>query len=213
TTWTEPNTDFEERMHAAIDRVLGGGELTELVDDFVAAIAQAGRSNGLAAKLLQLTGPGVPDIYQGSELWETSLVDPDNRRPVDYDERRALLARLDEGWLPDVDEAGAAKLLVTSRAARARRDRPELFTRYAPLPVIGEAARHAIAVDRGGAVAIATRLPVGLDARGGFGDTVIVLPHRPIVDAFTGRRYDGGELRLDDLLRPYPVALLLEEER
>lgn len=213
TTWTEPNTDFEERMHAAIDTVLGGGELTDLVDDFVAAIAFAGRSNGLAAKLLQLTGPGVPDIYQGSELWETSLVDPDNRRPVDYDERRALLARLDEGWLPDVDEAGAAKLLVTSRAARARRDRPELFTRYAPLPVIGEAARHAIAVDRGGAVAIATRLPVGLDGRGGFGDTVIVLPHRPIVDAFTGRRYDGGELRLDDLLRPYPVALLLEEER
>lgn len=213
TTWTEPNAEFEERMHAAIDTVLGGGELTELFDDFVAAVAPAGWSNGLAAKLLQLTGPGVPDIYQGSELWETSLVDPDNRRPVDYDERRTLLARLDEGWLPDVDASGAAKLLVTSRAARARRDRPELFTRYAPLPVIGEAARHAIAVDRGGAVAIATRLPVGLDARGGFGDTVIVLPHRPIVDVLTGRRYDGGELRLDDILRPYPVALLVEEER
>jgi len=213
TTWTEPNTDFEDRMHAAIDAVLGGGMLTELVNDFVAAIAPAGWSNGLAAKLLQLTGPGVPDVYQGSELWETSLVDPDNRRPVDYAERRSLLARLDEGWLPDIDASGAAKMLVTSRALRARRDRAELFTRYAPLPVIGEAAQHAIALDRGGAVTVATRLPIGLEARGGFGDTVIVLPQRPVIDVLSGRHYDGGELRLDDLLRPLPVALLLEVER
>lgn len=213
TTWTEPNADFEERMHAAIDTVLAGGALTDLVSDFVAAIAPAGWSNGLAAKLLQLTGPGVPDVYQGSELWETSLVDPDNRRPVDYEVRRSLLARLDEGWLPDVDASGAAKLLVTSRALRARRGRAELFTRYAPLPVIGEAARHAVALDRGGAVTIATRLPVGLDARGGFGDTRIVFPQRAVVDVLSGRHYDGGELRLDDVLRPYPVALLLEVER
>lgn len=115
--------------------------------------------------------------------------------------------------MPEVDADGAAKLLVTSRALRVRRDRPELFTRYAPLPAIGEAADHALVFDRGGAVAIATRLPVGLERRGGWGETVVVLPQRPVVDAFTGRRYAGGELRLADVLERYPVALLVEVEQ
>ncbi|WAB84438.1 malto-oligosyltrehalose synthase [Microcella daejeonensis] len=220
TTWTQPDEAFEARMHAAIDAVLEqGGALRALVEDFVTAVAPAGWSNGLAAKLLQIATPGVPDVYQGSELWETSLVDPDNRRPVDYDERRMLLARIDgeapsatPNWMPGIDETAAAKLLVTSRALRVRRDRPELFTRYAPLPALGSAAAHAIVFDRGGAVAVATRLPVGLEQAGGWGDTVIVLPQRPVLDAFTGRRYDGGELRLAEVLGTYPVALLVEEE-
>ncbi len=143
---------------------------------------------------------------------ETSLVDPDNRRPVDFAQRRELLADLDTGELPPVDSGGAAKLLVTSRALRARRDRPELFTRYAPLSIVGEAVDHAIAFDRGGSVTIATRLPVGLERRGGWGDTIVVLPHRAMVDAFTGARYPGGELLLNEVLHGYPVALLLEEE-
>lgn len=220
TTWTEPDEAFERRMHDAIDAVIGEGELRDLVDEFVQTVAPYGWSNSLTAKLLQLTAPGVPDVYQGSELWETSLVDPDNRRPVDYGLRRELLARIDgehpsetPGWMPEVDADGAAKLLVTSRALRVRRDRPELFTRYAPLPAIGEAADHALVFDRGGAVAIATRLPVGLERRGGWGETVVVLPQRPVVDAFTGRRYAGGELRLADVLERYPVALLVEVEQ
>lgn len=220
TTWTEPDEAFEQRMHDAIDAVLAEGELRDLVDEFVEAIAPYGWSNSLAAKLLQITAPGVPDVYQGSELWETSLVDPDNRRPVDYALRRELLARVDgdqpsatPGWMPDIDADGAAKLLVTSRALRVRRDRPELFTRYAPLPAIGAAAPHALVFDRGGAVAIATRLPVGLEQAGGWGDTVVVLPQRPVLDAFTGRRYDGGELRLAEVLERYPVALLVEVEQ
>ena len=84
------------------------------------AVAFLGWCNGLSAKLIQLTAPGVPDVYQGSELWETSLVDPDNRRPVDFDARRAALAVLDAGELPEIDETGHAKLLVTSRALRGR---------------------------------------------------------------------------------------------
>ncbi len=220
TTWTKPDVAFERRMHDAIDAVLGAGELRGLVEEFVEAVAPYGWSNSLSAKLLQLTAPGVPDVYQGSELWETSLVDPDNRRPVDYVLRRALLARIDgenpsatPGWMPEVDSGGAAKLLLVSRSLRVRRDRPELFTRYAPLAAIGAAAAHAVVFDRGGAVTIATRLPVGLDRAGGWGDTIVVLPHRPVLDALTGRRYAGGELRLAEVLERYPVALLVEVEQ
>jgi (1->4)-alpha-D-glucan 1-alpha-D-glucosylmutase len=166
----------------------------------------------------------VPDVYQGSELWETSLVDPDNRRPVDFDLRRRMLGDLDDGFergaLPPVDGTAAAKLLVTSRALRLRRDRPEWFTRYRPLEVADFASRHAIAFDRGGAVTVATRLPVGLAARvgaapsgaaptGAWGDTVVLVPRRPMVDALTGRRHDGGAIPLADLLATYPVALLV----
>ena len=173
------------------------------------ATGVAGWRNGLGLKLVQLTAPGVPDVYQGSELWETSLVDPDNRRPVDFAERRALLARLDDGWLPPIDEGGAAKLLVTSRALRLRRDRPELFTTYRPLEVVGEAADHAVAFDRGGAVTVVTRLSLGLERRGGWGDTAIVLADGHWHDVLTDRIHDGGTMPLDDLLDTYPVALLV----
>jgi (1->4)-alpha-D-glucan 1-alpha-D-glucosylmutase len=211
TTWNAPDADFERRMHAAVDAAFDDPAVRAVVETLVDDVAQAGWSNGLSAKLLQLTAPGVPDVYQGSELWETSLVDPDNRRPVDFARRRALLASLDAGELPSIDDGGAAKLLVTSRALRARRDRPELFTRYAPLSVVGAAAGHAIAFDRGGAVTIATRLPIGLERLGGWHDTIVVLPHRSVVDAITGARYSGGELPLAQALHRYPVALLLEE--
>ena len=211
TTWQDPDAAFEERMHALVDACFEDPEVAADLESMVERIRRPGWSNGLAAKLLQLTGPGVPDVYQGSELWEHSLVDPDNRRAVDFGERRLLLAALDAGALPEVDESGAAKLLVTSRALRARRDRPELFERYAPLPAFGAAADHLIAVDRGGAIALATRLPVGLDARGGWGDTTVMLPAGPVADAFTGQHVDGGETAVGALLSRLPVALLLPE--
>jgi (1->4)-alpha-D-glucan 1-alpha-D-glucosylmutase len=210
TGWWDQDEEFEERMHALVDAAHGAAK--PLVDAFVAEIARYGWSNGLSAKLLQLAAPGVPDVYQGSELWETSLVDPDNRRAVDFDLRARLLAGIDAGFergeLPPIDASGAAKLLVTSRTLRLRRDRPDLFTRYTPMTVVGEASDHAIAFDRGGVLAVATRLPVGLAARGGWGDTVLLRHAGATVDVLTGRRYTGGELLLAELLATYPVALL-----
>ena len=211
TTWYEPAAAFEARMHALVDAVFDDERVAALVGRAVALLEAPGWSNSLSAKLLQLTGPGVPDVYQGSELWEQSLVDPDNRRPVDFDLRRRILAMLDDGALPQVGAGGAAKLLVTSRALRLRRDRPELFTGYEPLEASGTAADHLVAFDRGGAIALATRLPVGLAARGGWGDTVVDVGSAPVVDVITGARHGGGELRLADLLDRYPVALLAEE--
>ena len=208
TTWTEPNEEFEQKMHALIDSVFDDPAVAQIISEFVASIEQPGWSNSLTAKLIQLTAPGIPDVYQGSELWETSLVDPDNRRAVDFDIRRLYLAAIDAGATPPIDETGAAKLLITARALRLRRDFPELFTRYAALPVLGSAATHAIAFDRGGAISVGTRLPVGLAARGGWGDTTLVLPGRRVVDLFSGREFDGGSIALADLLSTYPVALL-----
>ncbi len=208
TTWTEPNEAFEARLATLVDAAFDHPDAHTRLTAIVDYIAPAGWSNALAAKLIQLTGPGVPDVYQGSELWETSLVDPDNRRPVDFAQRRALLAELDAGALPAVDATGAAKLLVTSRALRLRRDRPDLFTRYAPLAVVGTRADHLVAFDRGGAVTLATRLPVGLLAAGGWRDTTVLLPGRAVVDVISGERFEGGEVLVGDILERYPVALL-----
>ncbi len=209
TGWWDPDEAFEARMHNVVDAAFGPAR--SVVQSFVDRVAPLGWSNSLSAKLLQLAGPGVPDVYQGSELWETSLVDPDNRRAVDFSLRRSLLARIDEGWIPPIDESGAAKLRIVSRALRLRRDEPGLFDRYLPATVVGESAEHAVAFDRGGVVAVATRLPVGLAARGGWGDTVLLHTPEPVVDVLTGQRHAGGELALGAVLETYPVALLVAE--
>ncbi|SDZ29177.1 malto-oligosyltrehalose synthase [Herbiconiux ginsengi] len=210
TNWLDPDEEFEQRMANAIDAVYTDPIPRGVLESQLASIRAAGWSNALSAKLVQLTTTGVPDVYQGSELWDLSLVDPDNRRPVDYDERSELLGIQEAGELPEVDETGAAKLLVVSTALRVRRDRPELFTGYQGLEARGSAAEHVLAFDRGGAVTVATRLPLGLARHGGWDDTTLELPEagNGYVDAFTGRIFGDREVRLAAVLERYPVALL-----
>ncbi|CAN5148088.1 malto-oligosyltrehalose synthase [soil metagenome] len=208
TGWSEPREGFEKRMHQLIDSAFDDPRVAHMIEELLGTVRMPGWSNSLSAKLIQLTAPGVPDVYQGSELWETSLVDPDNRRPVDFDVRRLYLAAIDAGAHPPIDESGAAKLLVTSRALRLRRDHPDLFTRYAAVEAYGPAARHLVGFDSGEVVTLATRLPLGLAARGGWGDTSIVLAGRQVTDVIADRDYDGGTLQVADLLERYPVALL-----
>jgi (1->4)-alpha-D-glucan 1-alpha-D-glucosylmutase len=209
TTWTDPDEEFEQRLHALVDAAHDDPTTAAEIEAFVARIAPLGRSNSLSQKLLQLTMPGVPDVYQGTELWDLSLVDPDNRRPVDYDRRRQLLASLDDGAVPAVDDSGAAKLLVVSRALRARRDSPDLFTGYEPVTASGSAADHVVAFDRGGAVTVATRLPARLAATG-WGDTHLKLPTGAWQDLLTRERFvsAAGGLPVAELLARLPVALL-----
>jgi (1->4)-alpha-D-glucan 1-alpha-D-glucosylmutase len=212
TTWTHPDEEFETALHALVDAAYDDEATNADIEAFVGRITPFGWSNSLSQKLLQLTMPGVPDVYQGTELWDFSLVDPDNRRPVDYSQRRRLLSALDGGEVPAVDETGAAKLLVVSRVLRARRDSPEWFAGYEPVPVTGAAADHVVAFDRGGAVAVATRLPVGL-AADGWGDTALQLPTGAWRDLLTGERLvsDADGIAADRLLGRLPVALLVHD--
>ena len=213
TTWTEPDAAYEKAVHAAVDAAFDDGDVRTLLDDLLARLAGPGWSNALAAKLVALTVPGVPDVYQGSELWEQSLVDPDNRRPVDFEVRRAVLARVLDGerpvLTPDLDDPGHAKLLVTQAALTLRRNQPHRFTTYAPVAASGEAATHLLAFDRGGALTVATRLPVGLAARG-WGDTRLHLPDGEWGDLLTGREYAGSP-PAGDVLADLPVALLISQ--
>jgi (1->4)-alpha-D-glucan 1-alpha-D-glucosylmutase len=212
TSHVEPVPEVDEAIAAWPAQVLADTALVAEIEEFVARIAGPGRSNSMGQKLLQIAGPGVPDVYQGTELFDYSLVDPDNRRPVDWEARRELLARLDDGWLPDVDASGAAKLLVTASALRLRRYRPEVFTGYRAVPAQGTAAGHAVAFARSASlVAVATRLPVGLAARGGWGDTMLPLPEGTSDwhDVITDTPVDGSAPRLADVLARYPVALLV----
>ncbi|WP_447647422.1 malto-oligosyltrehalose synthase [Microbacterium forte] len=213
TGWQHPDLEFEKGVEAIAEAA--NGRARPILEGFVGEIVDSGRVNSLSAKLLQLAAPGVPDVYQGTELWDHSLVDPDNRRPVDFAARSAMLGRLDadvsRGILPPIDDSGLAKMLVTSRTLRLRRDNPELFYRYRPGGVAGEASDHVVAADRGGVLAVASRLPVGLERRGGWGDTVLLRRELPATDAITGRRFGRGPIRLADLLDTYPVALLVDE--
>jgi (1->4)-alpha-D-glucan 1-alpha-D-glucosylmutase len=225
TSWTEPDDTYEAAVLGLAARALDDPGLSRSITEFVTAIAADALANSLGAKLIQLTMVGVPDVYQGCELSGLSLVDPDNRRPVDFARRRSLLADLDAGRLDlaaALADAGprldAAKLLVTAGALRLRRARPECFAgRYVPLTATGPAADHVVAFARGDAdvrgpaVTVATRRPVGLRARGGWSDTVLPLagPAAGWVDVLTGAVFRGDSLLLGDLTAALPVALLV----
>ena len=213
TTWTAPDTAFEQRMHAAVDAAFDNAEVAAVLSSLADRIRTAGYSNSLAAKLVQLTMPGVPDVYQGTEFWDRSLVDPDNRREVDFALRQDTLRSLAGAAAPAVDEDGAAKLLVTNRALQLKHGRPELFTGYVPVAVDGPAAGHLFGFDRGGAVTLATRLPLGLERRGGWQDTAVVLAPGTYRDVLTGHTHQSsGRLAAADLFGTYPVALLVRED-
>jgi (1->4)-alpha-D-glucan 1-alpha-D-glucosylmutase len=212
TSWTRRDPGYESAVLGLADAVLGDPELTCAIAGLAARLAPDARVNSLGAKLVQLTMPGVADIYQGCELAGVSLVDPDNRRPVDYRRRRRLLAALQAG----VDLAvglDAEKLLVTSRTLWLRRDHPEWFADlYTPLAAEGPAAAHAIAFQRGEhAVTVATRLPAGLRRRGGWADTALPLPELHWHDVLTGTRHAGLRPPLAELTHRLPVALLIPE--
>ena len=139
TSWNEPDTEFETAVHAWLDAVIDGPIASELTS-LVAQLDEHARNDGLGQKLLALTVPGVPDVYQGTELWDDSLVDPDNRRPVDYQVRREAL-----------NANSQPKIRVVTAALRLRRDRPDTFTDggYTPVLADGAAAEHLVAFLRG----------------------------------------------------------------
>src|SRR3984957_8859099 len=218
TSWTQPNPEFENALKLFIERILATNEFVSELEAFVAKVLLPGRINGLTQTLLKCTAPGVPDTYQGSEIWDLHLVDPDNRGPVDYESRKAMLAELEAGMsveeIMNRMDSGMPKLWVLYKTLHLRRERPELFDReaaYSPLQVDGPKQAHLIAFSRGDSVAaLAPRWNIKLS--GGFGSTTVPLPLGTWSNIFTGEKVKGGSTRAQQLFRRFPVALLVREE-
>ncbi|MFC3777550.1 malto-oligosyltrehalose synthase [Mycolicibacterium holsaticum] len=197
TTWNDPDADFEARVHAWLDTVFDGQVAAEMTS-LVARLDLHARSDALGQKLLGLTVPGIPDVYQGTELWEDSLVDPDNRRPVDYAVRRDALSANRH-----------PKLRVVSAALKVRRDRPASFSGggYTPILADGPGADHLVAFLRGTDVLTAvTRHTVRLSETG-WADTSLALPAGTWTDRLSGISHSGRVLAAE-LFADLPVALL-----
>ncbi len=220
TSWTAPNPEYEQAMKTFVEGALGDREFVADLEAFVAELREPWYVSALAQALLKLAAPGVPDIYQGTELWDLSLVDPDNRRPVDYNLRRRLLAEL-EGATPEAiwerRAEGLPKLYLIRQALALRARRPELFglrSTYQPLLARGARAGHVVAFARGTAVvAVAPRLVIGLG--GDWADTVLELPDGRWRSELTDDALEtpeGGAVALGELLRRFPVALLARED-
>jgi len=235
TSWVSPNEEYEAALAAFVRALLGRLAPNPFLEDLraqAAPLAWFGALNSLSLALLKLASPGVPDLYQGSELMDLSLVDPDNRRPVDYARRAALLEELagleDPRPLLDALHDGRAKLWVTWRLLELRRRLPRLFRDggYQALAASGAHAEHVLAFARphaqGTLVAIAGRLyakmlgePGKLPLGEAWQDTAIALPRgaRALENALTGERLEagGGSLALAQACARFPVAALLAQ--
>ena len=239
TTWVEPDAVFEERIIDWIDALIDG-PVSSSITSFIQDIDRAAKRVSLGRKLLHLTGPGIPDIYQGQEFYQDSLVDPDNRRFIDFTARTQSLEALEnEGITPlcaedavpgtldfhlhiDEDSTGRIKQHVTHQALLVRRALPSLFTggSYRAVFAQGRRAHHLVGLARAereglgseaiGAIAVATRLPLTLSNRGGWKDTSLTLPPGEWKDLLTGHRFQET-VDVADVFEHFPAALLIHE--
>ena len=217
TSWTQQNHEYEDALKNFIERSLESQAFIADLENFVGRVLHAGRMNSLAQSLLKFTAPGIPDTYQGGELWDLSLVDPDNRRPVDFGLRRRMLADLHRGI--EVEEIvrrmddGLPKLWVVHNALCLRKERPEWFgaaSGYTPIVAEGSKSEHLIAFLRADRVAaIAPRWPLKLG--GSWAGTTLQLPQGDWRNRLTGDPVQGGQQRVQTLLERFPVALLTKE--
>jgi (1->4)-alpha-D-glucan 1-alpha-D-glucosylmutase len=213
TSWTDPDPAYEDAVRGFVSGILRDQEFVADLGGFVAPLVDPGRTVSLGMTLIKLTAPGVPDIYQGTELWDLSLVDPDNRRPVDYGLRSRVLHGLSPAAVGAPADDGEPKLRLVVAALRTRRSAPLAFapgSRYTPLRSAGDA--------------------VVAYARGTADDplqVIVVVPRRGIIpadsapagrldlgagswaDTLSGRRLDGGSIAIAEALRDFPVALLV----
>ena len=221
TSWTANNKEYEEALERFIDGLFASTPFLQELEQFIGRINRDGRINSLTQTLLKCTSPGVPDLYQGGELWDHSLVDPDNRRPVDYACRKEMLDRLRNSTpqeflrgLDDRFEDGSPKLWLLHHAIRLRAERPGSFNAsaaYTPILAQGNKADHAIAYLRGDdVIAVAPRFPHRL--HGLWSNTTLSLPAGRWQDRLSGAAYQGGTQRLSTLLDRFPVALLVRDK-
>jgi (1->4)-alpha-D-glucan 1-alpha-D-glucosylmutase len=236
TSWTNPDEEYENALDAFVRAVLDPNRSSAFLESLrtgAKSLAATGMTNGLAQVVLKATAPGVPDVYQGTELWDLSLVDPDNRRPVDFALRASALDALDAalaGGTPREDVArdllagwadGRIKLYVLATLLRRGAEGAWPANSYEPLAAAGERARHVVAFARGAAITIVPRLPRALSVDAPplgdvWGSTSVALPENAFSryrDVLTGRVIaTAGEtprtLPLAEVLAVLPVAVL-----
>jgi (1->4)-alpha-D-glucan 1-alpha-D-glucosylmutase len=217
TSWTNPDQEYERNVRGFVEGIFGNTAFISDLARFVDTVVPFGNINSLAQMLLKLTSPGVPDLYQGTELLDFSLVDPDNRRPVDYKLRSSLLTAVASASVDEVlkrPEPGIAKLWLTHKTLALRRARPALFGPYAayePLTASGQRAKHVVAFVRGGgAITVVPRLVVGLGSQ--WKDTALAFPAGRWRNLFGDEIYEGETIALSAILKRFAVALLVREE-
>jgi (1->4)-alpha-D-glucan 1-alpha-D-glucosylmutase len=210
TSWRRPDAAYEAALDAWLDAIYGDRDVIDEAAKLAASITPAGDRNSLAQLLIKLCAPGVPDLYQGAELRDDSLVDPDNRRPVDLVARRERLRRIQDASAAEIASAdlGTRKLWTIRRALGLRRHEPDRFAgEYHPLDASGPHAHRVFAFARGDAlVAIASRLSVRAD---GLADTTLPLPADHWRDVLSDRVYSGRTQLAGKLLGAFPIALLI----
>ncbi len=213
TSWSEPQPEYEKAIEHFVTGALEDREFVADLEQFLAPLIEVGCVNSLAQTLVKLTAPGIPDIYQGTELLDLSLVDPDNRRPVDFALRQRLLEALpglaaEEVWRRRAE--GLPKLWVIWRTLLFRTQQPELFgaqASYEPLIAEGERGKHVLAFMRGGkAVTVTPRLVLGV--RSGWSDTRLTIPVGLWQNELTSETIRAGTIQVSELLSRFPVALL-----
>jgi (1->4)-alpha-D-glucan 1-alpha-D-glucosylmutase len=217
TSWHEPNADYENAVLGFTQRIIESREFVAALERFIAPLILPGRINSLAQTLIKMTAPGVPDFYQGTELWDLSLVDPDNRRPVDFDVRREQLARvsgLDVEMVIAEVESGLPKLWLIARTLELRAQRPDQFSEaaaYEPLVARGARLSHVLAYRRGGDILVVVPR-FTLTLAGDWSDTLLTLPEGEWVNHFTGATVQG-DVTPPQVFGRFPVALLVRSTK
>ena len=213
TSWTKPNKEYENQVRNFVIEVLKDRSFISDLEQFIVPLIYPGHVNGLAQTLIKLTVPGIPDIFQGSELWNLTLVDPDNRNAVDYHHRRKLLSDLKtlspQEIVSKMDE-GLPKLWVIYQTLQLRKSRPDLFQlEYQPIYAQGTKKDHAVAFMRGNSLlTLVPRLTLGVGNR--WEETSLELPPGSWHHLFTKEVFKGSRA-VEELLANYPVALLVKE--
>jgi (1->4)-alpha-D-glucan 1-alpha-D-glucosylmutase len=216
TSWTDPNEGYGTALQNFIELVMANKTFMDDVEQFVQPLVHLGRINSLAATTLKYTMPGVADTYQGTELWTLTLVDPDNRQLVDYEQRHELLRAVRElgpsEVLARMDE-GLPKLFVMHKLLQLRKHHPEWFDErsdYTPLWCSGSRSPNVVAFRRSHVVTVVPRLVAGLD--GDWQETTLGLPDGSWRNVFTGEIVRGGDISLEVLLADFPVGVFVIEE-
>ena len=223
TSWLNPNSDYENAVKGLLEQILADDTALEILEPLAAEMARLGFHNTLAQTVIKLTTPGVPDFYQGTEFLDLSLVDPDNRRPVDYEARGELIDRLEpliaepdaealQSWIEAQDPQ--AKMYLTTRLLRIRREYPELFAgEYRDLTAEGDGSEHVVAYTReGGGAALltfVTRFPKAAETTD-LSAVNLELPElqgRAWLELFSGQQFTQDTFSPADF--PLPFAVLL----